>query len=118
MILALNELVHYNHVRLSETNAVRLKWMLLDAEQYNRMRWFTRISTGFSLHADLERVDDTVRLSFPMEDVFVFVGYDVGDWLTLQLGLNVATLQAVSIGISVDLSTPVMAWLGTSTKPQ
>ncbi len=74
-----------------------------EVDKYNSQTWFKRISLGLTIPL----YGQSDRLKF--KDFYVFSGYDIKDLLTLQFGCSIDTYPNILCGISMDISTPVLA---------
>ncbi len=70
--------------------------------KYNRKFWGKRISFGATVPFGGEE-DSWVH--FNVKETYLFLGYDLGDVITLQLGANLE--KKVFVAASADLSTPL-----------
>ena len=70
-------------------------------QQYNQQFWWKRLSVGLTVPF----IEPGYGPSFQWEDFYLFAGYDFGDVVTLQLGMN--RDKKAMLAVSVDLSTPL-----------
>jgi hypothetical protein len=69
--------------------------------KYNRQFWWKRVSIGATVPFSSLGYPPT----FDWKETYLFVGYDLGDIITLQVGANMN--QRLLLACSVDLSTPL-----------
>lgn len=70
-------------------------------KKYNNEFWWKRLSIGVSI--PFNDVDFPPRFNFT--ETYLFVGYDLGDVVTLQVGANMN--KKMLVAASIDLSTPL-----------
>jgi hypothetical protein len=108
----LQELVDQYGLPLSADAATNLAKIRKTIEDYNSEFWYKRVSLGlgipFNPLPNTSYNNNSTSLAgniFHVEDTFVFVGYDLGDFATIELGANVY-LNRIFLGASFDVSTP------------
>ncbi len=98
-------------VPLSPEAQAKIDQIQKDLEAYQAEFFFKRWSMGlglpFTLQDGLGSGASSANVKF--EDTFLFVGTDFGDLFTVELGSN-CFFNRFFVGLSVDISTPVMQY--------
>lgn len=71
--------------------------------KYNQQFWWKRLSFGATVPFGIN--ENYNPALFKVTETYLFLGYDLGDVVTLQLGANLQ--KKVFMAASVDLSTPL-----------
>jgi hypothetical protein len=71
--------------------------------RYNRQFWWKRLSFGATVPFNINATYNPPL--FKVTETYLFLGYDLGDVMTLQLGANLE--KKVFVAASLDLSTPL-----------
>jgi hypothetical protein len=100
----LRNLIEITGFELSGNSETRINGIYDRLEKYNSEFWWKRLSVGVS--APIINIDYSPNFDFKKS--YLFLGYDFGDVLTLQVGMN--TDKEMLIAVSVDLSTPLYSF--------
>ncbi len=99
----LHNLVSMTGCSLPEITSARLDVIEQNLKKYNSQFWWKRVSVGVSVPFIETNSYDRPRFNY--KDAYLFIGYDLGDVITFQAGMNGS--MSPLLAASVDLSTPL-----------
>lgn len=99
----LHNLVSLTNFRLPAATVARIDSIELQLKKYNRQFWWKRISLGATIPFAEPPYYNYASLDY--KNVYIFVGYDLGDVITILVGMNKD--KNVIAAASIDLSTPL-----------
>ncbi len=99
----LHNLIDLTGFRLPEATSNRIDNIESQLKNYDRQFWWKRLSIGATIPFIETQYYDYIHLNF--KDIYIFGGYDLGDVITLLIGMNKD--KKVLFAASVDLSTPL-----------
>lgn len=116
----LEELIQQYGFTLSDSASKQLESLKKEIKTYQEQFWYKRISLGigfpfnilldsgtfFNQDNNTNHTVDLYNSLFATQDIFFFVGYDLGDYVTLELGSNIY-LNRIFLGVSIDITTPM-----------
>lgn len=99
----LHNLVEITGFTLPSATAERINHIESQLKKYNNQFWWKRLSIGATIPFIETAYYDYVRVNY--KDVYIVGGYDLGDVVTLLIGMNKD--KKILWAVSVDLSTPL-----------
>ena len=106
-IRMVEEIMEYAQIRFTQKTLGDLAKIRSDLLEYQSNWLYRRISLGVALPFLFYNSGDYDH-RFLLEDLNVFVGYDLADFATLSAGYNLTTGKDFYLTLSTDISTPVM----------
>ena len=99
----LHNLVEISGFNLPAATAERINGIESRLKEYDQQFWWKRLSVGATMPFIETEYYDYIRLNY--KNIYIFGGYDLGDVITLLIGLNKD--KKILLAASVDLSTPL-----------